>query len=81
MWLLDETGRLSTAQREVLGRDVLPLGSLQQVVRWSFASKPPRDVTAVVVQDEFSHDVVVPWVDVTGRHERGLRVGPSTDGR
>ncbi len=63
MWLLDETGRLSTAQREVLGRDVLPLGSLQQVVRWSFASKPPRDVTAVVVQDEFSHDVVVPWVD------------------
>ena len=63
MWLLDETGRLSTAQREVLGRDVLPLGSLQQVVRWAFASKPPRDVTAVVVQDEFSHDVVVPWVD------------------
>ena len=63
MWLLDETGRLSTAQREVLCRDVLPLGSLQQVVRWSFASKPPRDVTAVVVQDEFSHDVVVPWVD------------------
>lgn len=63
MWLLDETGRLSSAQRDVLTRDVLPLGSLQQVVRWSFSSKPPRDVAAVVVQDEFSHDVVVPWVD------------------
>lgn len=47
----------------MLTRDVLPLGSLQQVVRWSFSSKPPRDVAAVVVQDEFSHDVVVPWVD------------------
>jgi len=37
------------------------LRSLQEVVRWGFAQKPPRDVAEVVVQDEFCHDVVLPW--------------------
>jgi hypothetical protein len=63
MWLRDETGRLTQAQRDALSNDVLGLGTLQEVVRWSFSARPPRDVAAVHVQDEFSHDVVLPWVD------------------
>jgi len=53
-----------TAQlRDSLDREVMGLGSLQEVVRWGFSLAPSRDVAAVVVQDEFSHDVVLPWRD------------------
>ena len=58
MWL---EGVVTAAQRATLEREVLPLGSLQEVVRWSFALSPPGQIAAVVVQDEFSHDVVMQW--------------------
>ncbi|RKH66785.1 hypothetical protein [Corallococcus llansteffanensis] len=60
--LTDHSG-LPLAQRTVLERELAPLTLLQDVVRWGFAHVPPRDVAAVVVQDEFTHDVVVPWED------------------
>lgn len=60
MWLVVR-GALSPEKTAVLEREVLPLGSLQEVVRWSFAQQPPAPVAAVVVQDEFSHDVVMQW--------------------
>jgi hypothetical protein len=62
--LRDRAG-LSAPEREGLERELSPLGMLEGVVRWGYAAVPPRDVAAVVVQDEFSHDVVMPW-------ERGL---------
>lgn len=62
MWLRTHV-ELPREQRAILEREVLPLGSLQEVVRWGFSLKPPRDVADVIVQDEFSHDVVVPWLD------------------
>ena len=34
---------------------------LEDVVRWGFGRSPPADVAEVVVQDEFTHDVVLPW--------------------
>jgi hypothetical protein len=37
--------------------------TLEDVVRWGLAMKPPRLVERVVVQDEYTHDVVVPWAD------------------
>jgi hypothetical protein len=52
---------LSAAQRAVLEREVLGLGTLQDVVRWAFSQRPPCDVAEVVVQDEYTHDVVIPW--------------------
>ena len=58
MWLVDR-GLLSAERRETLEREVLPLGSLQDVVRWGFAQA--HTIAAVVVQDEFSHDVVLAW--------------------
>jgi hypothetical protein len=43
-----------------------PLTTLERVVRWAFSLVPPRDITEVVVQDEFSHDVVLAWT--SGRY-------------
>ncbi|XXF81180.1 hypothetical protein P2318_15875 [Myxococcaceae bacterium GXIMD 01537] len=60
---LTEKARLTPARRALLEEELAPLGMLQDVVRWGFAQSPPRDVAAVVVQDEFCHDVVVPWTD------------------
>lgn len=37
--------------------------SLHDVVVDGLASRPERKVVAVVVQDEFTHDVVVRWSD------------------
>jgi hypothetical protein len=58
--LRDRVG-LSAAEKAALERELAPLGMLETVVRWGYASVPPRDVSDVVVQDEFSHDVVLPW--------------------
>lgn len=60
MWLIDN-GVLTPERRAILEQQVLRLGSLQEVVRWGFALQPPGNVAEVVVQDEFSHDVVMQW--------------------
>jgi hypothetical protein len=58
---LTEHVGLSPERRAVLLQELAPLGTLQDIVQWSFSQTPPRDVAAVVVQDEFCHDVVLPW--------------------
>jgi hypothetical protein len=35
--------------------------TLEDVVRWALAQRPPRMVESVVVQDEYTHDVVLGW--------------------
>lgn len=60
MWLAP-TPNLPAEARAELEHTIARFTSLQDVVRWSFSQVPPRDVTSVVVQDEYSHDVVVPW--------------------
>jgi hypothetical protein len=37
------------------------LRSLAGVLGWLAAQDPPRHVSEIVTQDEFTHDVVVPW--------------------
>ena len=37
--------------------------TLHQVLQWGRRCQPPRTVSNVVVQDEYTHDVVVPWSD------------------
>lgn len=39
------------------------LATLAAVVRWGLAQSPPEMIADVVVQDEYSHDVVLPWGD------------------
>jgi hypothetical protein len=52
---------LPEAMRATIEKEVRPLRSLEQVVRWAFSRAPPSEVADVVVQDEYSHDVVIPW--------------------
>jgi len=35
--------------------------TLDEVVRWGLSQTPQRLVTKVVVQDEYTHDVVLRW--------------------
>jgi hypothetical protein len=37
--------------------------TLEDVVRWGLSQAPPRMVARVVVQDEYTHDVVLPYTD------------------
>jgi hypothetical protein len=37
--------------------------TLEDVVRWGLAKKPPALIERVVVQDEYTHDVVLRWAD------------------
>jgi hypothetical protein len=57
---------VGTVPRDVLEAvDALVQGqkTLEDVVRWGLARSPPRLVESVVVQDEYTHDVVLPWSD------------------
>jgi len=36
-----------------------PLRSLEDVLAWAFAQHPPAELLEVIVQDEFTHDVIV----------------------
>jgi hypothetical protein len=35
--------------------------TLEEVVRWSLALAPPRLISRVVIQDEYTHDVVLTY--------------------
>jgi hypothetical protein len=37
--------------------------TLEDVVRWGLAGEPRRLIEEVVVQDEYTHDVVMPYAD------------------
>ena len=37
------------------------LRSLGSVLGWMTAQDPPRAVNNIVTQDEYTHDVIVPW--------------------
>ena len=52
--------------REVLAQieaAIAEQGTLQDVLRWGFAQTPPCMVSEVVVQDEFTHDVILSFRD------------------
>ncbi len=51
---IDDRVGLAPAQRQALEATLAAQHILQDVVRW-------RMVSAVVTQDEYTHDVVVPW--------------------
>ncbi|WP_428267620.1 hypothetical protein [Haliangium sp.] len=60
--LVDRAG-LSEARRAELERAVARHDTLAEVIRWGVAQKPPCVVVDVVVQDEFTHDVILPYRD------------------
>lgn len=34
---------------------------LEHVVRWCAAQRPPRPIADIITQDEYTHDVIIPW--------------------
>jgi hypothetical protein len=36
---------------------------LSDVVAWGLAQSPPRSISDIIVQDEYTHDVLMPHVD------------------
>ena len=38
--------------------EVRPFRTLEEVLRWGLAKKPPAELVTVVAQDEYTHDVV-----------------------
>lgn len=43
----------------LLAAEVAPLGLLGELMEWAFARRPRIELTDVVVQDEYTHDVVL----------------------
>ena len=37
--------------------------TIEEVVRWGLMGKPRRMIEEVVIQDEYTHDVVMPYAD------------------
>lgn len=60
MDVTDHAGLTPEALRD-LTRQLRSFGLLQEVLRWGFSQAPPCEVAEVVVQDEFTHDVVIEW--------------------
>ncbi len=54
---------LTPAQRAALAGPIARLSTLAEVILWGLRQRPERVVLDVVVQDEFTHDVVIGWVD------------------
>jgi hypothetical protein len=60
---IDNHAGLEAAQLEALARLVARHETLQDVVRWGVLYTPPLLIVDIVVQDEFTHDVIVPFRD------------------
>ena len=60
---LEDRARLDPQLRERIAAEIADHGMLDRVVRWGLASDPQRIISNVVVQDEYTHDVVMPWGD------------------
>lgn len=58
---LEDRVGLDAATRSTIEAELLRHTMLDRVIKWGFACEPPRVVTNVVVQDEYTHDVVIPW--------------------
>ena len=52
---------LTDDERTELEAQLPGLRTLHEVIRWGLAADPARIVAEVVIQDEFTHDVVMPW--------------------
>ncbi|HKE59608.1 MAG TPA: hypothetical protein VKB46_23015 [Pyrinomonadaceae bacterium] len=60
-------GNLAIEVLDQLAREISAQQNLQDAMRWALAQPPgtflPQIVAEVIVQDEFTHDVIVPRSD------------------
>ena len=60
---LDDRAGLVPAAYAALDAATARHVTLADVIRWGLAETPQRIVVEVVVQDEYTHDVIVPLAD------------------
>jgi hypothetical protein len=61
--VVENRAALSADALALLDAEVAGHRTLAEVVRWGLDRRPPLVVEDVVIQDEFTHDVVMPWRD------------------
>lgn len=60
---LEDRAGISPELRGRIEEAIADHGLLDRVVKWGLSSDPQRIISNVVVQDEYTHDVVLPWGD------------------
>lgn len=60
---VDDRVGLEPGEAGALMRDLERLGDLHALLRWGLRREPELVIADVVVQDEFTHDVVMPYRD------------------
>lgn len=58
--LLDYAG-LESTERESLARAIGAQTTLERALDWARAQTPPLAVESVLTQDEYTHDVLIPY--------------------
>jgi hypothetical protein len=58
-------GQLSQDLLSFLVGELRDQRTLADVFSWLRAQRPPRTVTEIVTQDEYTHDVIVEWAQTT----------------
>ena len=56
---LTSVGSIPSEVARQLAFELAPLLTLADVLAWARGATPPRQVTDIVTQDEYSHDVVL----------------------
>jgi hypothetical protein len=56
---VEDRAGLDADEVRALARELAPLGSLHALLQWALHRDPPLELVDVVVQDEFTHDVVL----------------------
>jgi hypothetical protein len=54
---------VETSKRRAIEASLAGLGLLADLIRWGMARSPRRMIADVVVQDEYTHDVVMRYDD------------------
>ena len=54
---------MARVELDQLAQMVGPLATLADVIRWGLSRSPERMVVDVIVQDEYTHDIVMDWDD------------------
>ena len=52
---------LEPGEANALRAELAQLGSLHALIQWGLRREPPLVIADVVIQDEFSHDVLLPY--------------------
>ena len=57
---LIDYARLESGERDALAGALADQTTLERALDWARTLTPPRGVEAVLTQDEYTHDVVIP---------------------